>query len=111
MAASKLFSIRSFPFTGVCCLLLFTILLSSCSNTKYLHKNQTLLTSNKINVKGELQVAERDQIRNSLSSPSIELQQPNYKTAHLLRLKLWLYNQKYREKKSSKFWDIVLVPK
>lgn len=111
MPVSKLFSTWSFPLRGMCGLVLFTVLFSSCSNTKYLRKNQTLLTGNKINVKGELQVAERDQIRSSLSSPSIELQQPNYKTAHLMRLKLWLYNQKYNEKKSSKFWNIVLVPK
>ncbi len=102
MRVSKLFLTRSFPLTGGCGLMLFTLLLSSCSNIKYLHKDQTLLTGNKIRVKGDLLTTEKDQIRNSLSSPSIELQQPNYKTAHLLRLKLWLYNQKYNEKKNIK---------
>ncbi|MGH2643712.1 MAG: hypothetical protein ACRDE2_07190, partial [Chitinophagaceae bacterium] len=83
----------------------------SCSNTKYLSKNQALLVSSEIKLKGDLAGAERDNIRNSLNSPSIMQQHPNTKFLNILRLKLWFYNQKHNEKKVGKIWNWLLINK
>ncbi|MBC9934603.1 BamA/TamA family outer membrane protein [Chitinophaga qingshengii] len=89
-------------------LLLVTILaLGACSNTKYLQKDQTLYVSSTVDVKGEILSAEKQDIRSSLSSKSLMTQQPNKKLL-ATRIKVWLYNQKYNEKKSSWFWNMVL---
>ncbi|WP_235938319.1 BamA/TamA family outer membrane protein [Chitinophaga solisilvae] len=90
-------------------LLLVAVILafSSCSNTKYLQKDQTLYVSSTFNVKGDILNSEKQDIRSSLSSKSLMIQQPNKKLLGT-RIKVWLYNQKYNEKKSNWFWNIVL---
>ncbi|ATL47488.1 hypothetical protein COR50_10050 [Chitinophaga caeni] len=78
-----------------------------CSNTKYLEESQTLYIGNDINISGELTNAEKQDLRNALSSKSLAVQQPQRKTLGT-RFKTWLYNQKYNEKKSNWFWGILL---
>ncbi|RBL88435.1 hypothetical protein DF182_17745 [Chitinophaga flava] len=89
-------------------LLLAVILtLGACSNTKYLQKDQSLYISSKVEVHGEILNAEKQDIRSSLSSKSLMTQQPNKKLLNT-RIKVFLYNQKYNEKKSNWFWNLVL---
>lgn len=102
---------RTYLFYYIILLAGLAMSFSSCSNTKYLAKGQRLLVSNKVEVHGDLLNTEKENIRNDLSSSSIIMQAPNYKTLRIARLKLWLYNQKNKEKKSSKFWDLILIPK
>lgn len=90
-------------------LLLAVILtLAACSNTKYLQNGQTLYTSSKVEVKGDILNSEKQDLRSSLSSKSLMTQQPNSKLLNS-RIKVWLYNQKYNEKKSNWFWNLVLA--
>lgn len=88
-------------------------LLSSCSNTKYLSSNQSLLTDVKVDLKANnnLTAAQKTDLKNSLISNSIMLQHPNTRLLNILRLKLWLYNQKYSERKTSKLWNLILIKK
>lgn len=67
--------------------------MGSCSNTKYLAKNQRLLIANNYQINGELLLSEKQELANSLASRTITLQQPNYKTARIARAGLWLYNR------------------
>ncbi len=99
------------PLTGYMLLLSGMFFLAACSNTKYLTKDQSLLVSSKLSLKGNLSKSERENIRNSLTSPSIMLQKPNTKFLNLLRLKLWLYNKKYNDKKTGKIWNWLLINK
>lgn len=93
-------------------LILLAVLGSSCSNTKYLARNQVLLAHSSVNIKGEgLTGAKKDELRNILTSPSIMLQEPNTKLLNFIRLKLWLYNQKHNEKKAGKLWNWLLIDK
>lgn len=85
----------------------FLLGLGACSNTKYLQNNQALYTSSTVNVKGDILTSEKQDLRSSLSSKSLMLQQPNKKLLNT-RIKVWLYNQKYNEKKSNWFWNLVL---
>src|SRR5699024_4062750 len=86
--------------SGSFCFIVFMVLLcvflmSFCSNTIYLAKDQSLLTGNALKLKGEnLSHAELEDLRNNLNSSSIIQQRPNTKFLNLLRLKLWLYNKK-----------------
>ncbi|WP_161596820.1 translocation and assembly module lipoprotein TamL [Chitinophaga vietnamensis] len=91
-------------------LLILAVLLAlgACSNTKYLQKDQQLYISSKIDVKGDILTSEKQDIRSALSSRSLMTQQPNKKLLNT-RIKVWLYNQKYNEKKSNWFWNIVLA--
>ncbi|MFY0253754.1 BamA/TamA family outer membrane protein [Chitinophaga sp. 30R24] len=82
--------------------------LAGCSNTKYLRKDQTLYVSSKVDVKGDILSSEKQDLRSSLSSKSLMTQQPNKKLLNS-RIKVWLYNQKYNEKKSNWFWNLVLA--
>jgi outer membrane protein assembly factor BamA len=92
-------------------LLVTLLVLTACSNTKYLQKTQTLHTSSSVSVKGEgLVAADKQDLRSSLSSKSLMLQQPNSKFMGT-RIKTWLYNQKYNEKKSNWFWNLMLAPR
>jgi len=92
-------------------LLIALLMLTACSNTKYLQKHQQLYTTVSVKVKGEgLVAAERQDIRSSLTSKSLMLQQPNSKFMGT-RIKTFLYNQKYNEKKSNWFWNLVLAPR
>ncbi|MCL6524603.1 MAG: BamA/TamA family outer membrane protein [Thermoflavifilum sp.] len=90
----KRFSIQKLRQQGFSLLLIcWALMVASCSNTKYLAQNQALLISNEIRLKGEnLTKNERENIRNDLSSSSILLQAPNYKTLRIARIGLWLYN-------------------
>ena len=88
-----------------------TLLLFSCSNTKYLAQNQALLVSSSVKLQGDLNASEKDDLKNSLSSSSILLQHPNTKFLNIMRLKLWLYNQKNSEKKVGKIWNWLLIDK
>jgi outer membrane protein insertion porin family len=81
--------------------------LGACSNTRFLQKDQALYVSSKVDVKGDILVADKQDLRNSLSSKSLMLQQANKKLLGT-RIKVWLYNQKYNEKKSNWFWNMVL---
>jgi outer membrane protein assembly factor BamA len=98
-------------FARYCILPALVLLSYSCSNTKYLPKNEALLVSSDVKLKGDIAGAEKDNIRNSLNSPSIMLQHPNTKLLNILRLKLWFYNQKHNEKKVGKIWNWLLIPK
>lgn len=91
--------------------LLIPVFFSSCSNTKYLAKNQSLLVSSDLDLKSDLSASEEDELKNALTSPSIMLQHPNTKLLGLFRLKLWLYNQKNNEKKKGKIWKWLLIDK
>ncbi|MDQ0105999.1 outer membrane protein assembly factor BamA [Chitinophaga terrae (ex Kim and Jung 2007)] len=82
--------------------------LAGCSNTKYLQQGQTLYTSSKVEVEGEILNSEKQDLRSALSSKSLMTQQPNTKLL-TTRIKVWLYNQKYNEKKSNWFWNLVLA--
>ncbi|RFS20983.1 hypothetical protein DVR12_16670 [Chitinophaga silvatica] len=82
--------------------------LAGCSNTRYLQQGQTLYTSSKVDVSGEILTSEKQDIRSALSSKSLMTQQPNTKLLNT-RIKVWLYNQKYNEKKSNWFWNLVLA--
>lgn len=86
-------------------------LLASCSNTKYLTANQSLLVHNSLELDGELNGSEHEQIKNSLTSPSIMLQHPNTLFLGLFRLKLWLYNKKHNDNKTGKIWNWLLIDK
>jgi outer membrane protein assembly factor BamA len=92
-------------------LLLVAVLSFSCSNTKYLRKDQALLVSSSIKLHGDLTSSEKDELKNSLNSSSILLQHPNTKFLNIMRLKLWLYNQKNNEKKVGKLWNWLLIDK
>lgn len=95
---------------GVAMLCLGVILLSSCSNTKYLTGNQTLLTRNTLDLNGEdLNHSTRELIKSNLHSSSIIKQKPNTKFLSVLRLKLWLYNKKYNDQKTGKLWNWFLI--
>lgn len=83
----------------------------SCSNTKYLAKNQALFVNSETNLYGDLTGSQRDNLKSSLNSSSIMLQHPNTKLLKILRLKLWLYNQKHTEKKVGKIWNWLLIDK
>jgi outer membrane protein assembly factor BamA len=87
------------------------VLSFSCSNTKYLAKNQSLLIGSAIKLHGDLSTSEKDELKNSLNSSSILLQHPNTKFLNMMRLKLWLYNQKNNEKKVGKLWNWLLIDK
>ncbi|NIG57047.1 BamA/TamA family outer membrane protein [Chitinophaga sp. Cy-1792] len=91
------------------CLLLLAVILTlgACSNTKYLQSNQSLYVSNKVNVKGDMLTSEKQDIKSAISSKSLMVEQPNSKLLGT-RIKVWLYNQKYNEKKSNWLWNIVL---
>lgn len=92
-------------------LLITLLMLTACSNTKYLQKNQNLHTGSSVSVKGEgLLAADKQDLRSSLSSKSLMLQQPNSKFMGT-RIKVFLYNQKYNEKKSNWFWRLMLAPR
>ncbi len=85
---------------------------SSCSNTKYIGKDQSLLVKNKLDlIDDNLNHAELEDIKNNLKSSSIIKQKPNTKTLNLLRLKLWLYNKNYNDKKTGKIWNWLLIDK
>lgn len=84
---------------------------SSCSNTKYLAKDQSLLVSSDVDIKSDLSASEEDELKNTLTSSSIMLQHPNTKFLGLFRLKLWLYNQKNSEKKKGRIWKWLLIDK
>jgi len=92
-------------------LLPVVLLVSACSNTKYLGKSQSLLVGNSLKLKGDLSASEKDDLKSSLTSPSILLQRPNTKLLNIMRLKLWLYNQKHTEKKVGKIWNWLLIDK
>ncbi|MVT10931.1 BamA/TamA family outer membrane protein [Chitinophaga sp. ysch24] len=88
-------------------ILMTTVVLAACSNTKYLQKNQLLYTDSDVEVKGEATSTEKQDIRSSLTSKQLMLQQSN--TLFLgTRIKVWLYNQKHNEKKSNWFWNLML---
>jgi len=91
--------------------LITLLVLAACSNTKYLQQDQTLYTSATVDVEGEgLAAADKQDLRSSLSSKSLMLQQPNSKFMGT-RIKVWLYNQKYNEQKSNWFWNLMLAPR
>lgn len=83
------------------------LLLSACSNTRYLQKDQSLLTKTGVEITGKLPSTEKTDLKNDLNSRSLMLQQPNQKVLGT-RLKVWLYNQKNYEKKSNWFWNLAL---
>ncbi|HUX84383.1 MAG TPA: hypothetical protein VMV20_04070, partial [Chitinophagaceae bacterium] len=69
-----------------------TLLLDSCSNTKFIPKSRSLLIASKVELKGDVLISDKEVLRENLQDPSIILQQPNYKTARIARLGLYLYN-------------------
>ena len=89
-------------------LLMVCGLWTACSNTRYLQKDQNLLTSTDVNITGKLSSNEKTDLKNDLSSKSLMLQQPNQKVLGT-RLKVFLYNQKKYEKKSNWFWNLMLA--
>ncbi|MBP1651574.1 MAG: surface antigen, partial [Bacteroidetes bacterium] len=83
------------------------LVLAACSNTKYLQSNQQLFIQSNVNVKGDATSAEKQDIHASLASKQLMMQQSN--TSFIgTRMKVWLYNQKNKEKKSNWFWNLML---
>ncbi|UYQ93749.1 BamA/TamA family outer membrane protein [Chitinophaga horti] len=93
-----------------CLLICACIFISACSNTKYLQKDQRLFTGSEMTINGEITSTEKQELKSALSSKSLMLQQPNTKFLGM-RTRVWLYNQKYNEKKSNWFWHLVLAPR
>lgn len=93
-----------------CLLICACIFIGACSNTKYLQKDQHLFVGSEMAIKGDITSAEKQDIKSALTSKSLSLQQPNTKFLGT-RVKVWLYNQKYNEKKSNWFWNLVLAPR
>lgn len=75
---------------------------SSCSNTRYLRRDQALLVDQSIRIRGNLLPSEKEDIRNNLNSTSILEQQPNFKTLLVARAGLWLYNRYDSTRRSSR---------
>ncbi len=88
--------------------MLLCLLLQACSNTRYLQKDQSLLTGSSVNIQGKLNSTEKNELKSDLSSTSLMLQKPNQKVLGT-RLKVWLYNKKTYDKKSNWFWNLVLA--
>ena len=104
-------SSHSFNLNYTTVLLIALLTLAACSNTKYLQKNQALYVTSDVSVKGEgLVSADRQDLRSSLSSKQLMLQQANTKFVGT-RIKTFLYNEKYNEKKSNWFWSLILAPR
>jgi outer membrane protein insertion porin family len=89
-------------------LLTAAVALAACSNTKYLHKDQQLYIKSNINVKGDISSTDKQEIRTSLSSKQLMMQQPNGLFLGT-RLKVWLYNKNQTHRKSNWFWKIMLT--
>lgn len=90
----------------LCCpSLILGILLSSCSNTKFLKKDQSLLVDNRIDLKADALISDKETLKDNLQDPSIIIQLPNYKTARIARLGLYLYNHYDSTSKSDKIWS------
>src|SRR3954470_21153476 len=89
-------------------ILITSVALAACSNTKYLKKNQLLYVSSDVDVKGDAASVDKQNLRSSLTSKQLMLQQANDQYAGT-RYKVWLYNQKYNEKKSNWFWSLILA--
>ncbi len=53
-------------------------------------------------------LSERQDIRSSLTSKQLILQQSNTLLMGT-RFKVWLYNKKHNEKKSNRFWNLMLA--
>jgi outer membrane protein insertion porin family len=91
-------------------ILMISLALAACSNTKYLQKNQLLYVDADVDVKGEASSIEKQDIRSSLTSKQLMLQQSNSLFLGT-RFKIWLHNQKYNEKKSNWLWNLMLAPR
>lgn len=89
-------------------LMLLCLLLNACSNTRYLQKDQNLLTGSNVTIEGKLSSTEKADLKSDLSSQSLMLQRPNQKVLGT-RLKVWLYNKKTYDKKSNWFWNLALA--
>lgn len=99
-----------FIYLNYLIILMTSLALAACSNTKYLQKNQLLYVDSDVEVKGEASSVEKQDIRSSLTSKQLMLQQSN--TLFMgTRFKVWLYNQKHNEKKSNWFWNLMLAPR
>lgn len=83
------------------------LVLAACSNTKYLQKDQALYIKSNVNVKGEASSIEKQDIRTSLQSKQLMMQQANGIFLGT-RAKVWLYNQKNKEKKNNWLWNLLL---
>ncbi|RFM36151.1 translocation and assembly module lipoprotein TamL [Chitinophaga silvisoli] len=95
------------PFLNLLLSTITILVLAACSNTKYLQKNQQLYIQSNVNVKGDATSMEKQDLRVSLTSKQLMMQQAN--TSFLgTRIKVWLYNQKNKEKKSNWFWNLML---
>jgi len=81
------------------------ILLCSCSNTKFIAKNSSLLVGNDVELKGDVLVSDKETLKENLQSPDIILQQPNYKTARIARVGLYLYNHYDSSSRTNKWWS------
>ncbi|GAA3942077.1 BamA/TamA family outer membrane protein [Chitinophaga oryziterrae] len=88
-------------------ILITSVALSACSNTKYLQKSQLLYINSSVEVKGDASSIDKQNLRSSLTSKQLMMQQSN-KPFIGTRFKVWLYNQKYNEKKSNWFWNLML---
>lgn len=97
------------PFTLLNRVILLIVIwtMAACSNTRYLQHGQRLFVSTNVEVKGDLQSTDKQDLRSALTSKSLMLQQPN-KTFLGTRIKVWLHNQKQYEKKSNWLWNLLL---
>lgn len=87
---------------GLGAALFFLLSISSCSNTKYLGTNESLLVSNKIKIKDVDGVKDRRPLKNEIEV--IPAQKANRKTFGLGRLKLLFYNSIGPKKEKKKFY-------
>lgn len=90
--------------TAFCCLI-FVLLSSSCSNTKYLKENQTLLYKNKIKINGFKNFEEKRNLEYDLLQ--ITGQQPNTKSFIFFNLKTLIYN-KANQGDTTVFFDTIV---
>lgn len=96
-----------FIYLNYSIILIISLALAACSNTKYLQKNQALYIDADVDVKGEASSVEKQDIRSSLTSKQLMLQQPNNLFVGT-RFKVWLNNQKENKKKSNWLWNLML---
>lgn len=96
-----------FIYLNYSIILIISLALAACSNTKYLQKNQALYIDADVEVKGEASSVDKQDIRSSLTSKQLMLQQPNTLFVGT-RFKVWLNNQKENKKKSNWFWNLML---
>ena len=90
-------------FSTFCLVLGSVILFSSCSNTKYLSANESLLTQNIVKITDRDEVKDKRALRDEIAA--IPTQKPNRKLLGLARVKLTCYNSIDTQQVKRKFYN------